>query len=280
MIYAEVIGDPVAQSKSATIHKHWLAELGIQGDYLRTHVTADELSDFFGRRRDEPNWRGCNVTIPHKESILPLLDGLDPVAEAIGAINCVVEEDGALMGYNTDIDGIAAALGSSEVRARKTVVIGAGGAARAVVAYLSEGGADPIVLVVRNSQRAEPLRALAPNVGVCILDFAQADAAFTGASAIINASPLGMAGAPGMPTVILEAAAAHVCETTVFDLVTTPVDTALLKAARKGGAAQTIDGLTMLVGQARRAFELFFASTPPQDDAELRNLLTQSGSDR
>src|SRR5207253_5298056 len=103
MIFAEVIGDPIAQSKSPVIHRYWLDRLGIEGDYVRTRVAADELAGFLARRRSDPEWRGCNVTIPHKETIIPLLDRLDPSAEAIGAVNCVVPEGGALVGYNTDI---------------------------------------------------------------------------------------------------------------------------------------------------------------------------------
>ena len=120
--------------------------------------------NFLDRRRSDADWRGCNVTIPHKQSVIPLLDRLDAGAEAIGAVNCVVPEDGALVGYNTDIDGIAAALDSTELRGRKAALIGAGGAARAVVAYLASRGVGRIALVVRNPERAEALRSLAPGV--------------------------------------------------------------------------------------------------------------------
>ena len=137
MIFAEVIGDPVAQSKSPLIHKYWLDRLRSAGDYVRTRVPTDELASFLNLRRSDANWRGCNVTIPHKQAIIPLLDRLDSGGEAIGAVNCVVPEDGALVGYNTDIDGVAAALDSVQLGGRKAALIGAGGAARAVVAYLA-----------------------------------------------------------------------------------------------------------------------------------------------
>ena len=90
MIFAEVIGDPIAQSKSPIIHRHWLEQLGIEGDYMRTHIAVEELGPFLDRRRSDPNWRGCNVTIPHKERIIPLLAELDGGAAAIGAVNCLI----------------------------------------------------------------------------------------------------------------------------------------------------------------------------------------------
>jgi shikimate dehydrogenase len=273
MAYAEVIGDPIAQSKSPVIHKYWLDRLGLAGDYVRTRVSPDELTQFFDRRRSDADWRGCNVTIPHKQSVIPLLDRLDPAAEAIGAVNCVVPEDGALIGYNTDIDGIAAALDSTELRGCEAAIIGAGGAARAVVAYLASRGIERIALVVRNAERAEALRALAPGIGMDILNFDGADAAFDGAAAIISASPLGMVGADPMPQSLLDAVRSHAAAATVFDLVTTPAETEFLSGGAAAGG-HPVDGLTMLVGQAARAFELFFGAPAPAPDEALRDLLT------
>jgi shikimate dehydrogenase len=274
MRYAEVIGDPIAQSKSPIIHKHWLTRLGIEGDYRRTRVAPEKLADFLAERRSDPEWRGCNVTIPHKETVIPLLDHLDTGAERIGAVNCIVPEKGALVGYNTDIDGVAAALNATRVRGRKAAVIGAGGGARAVIAYLAQEGAGKIVLVVRNPQRAEPLRSL---VGE-IVSFDSGDVASSGAAAIINASPLGMAGANPMPQSLLDALRAHSAGATVFDMVTTPAATDFLAAGREGGG-RPVDGLTMLVGQAARAFELFFGKAPPPPDQQLRDLLTTDSRD-
>ena len=265
MLFAEVIGDPIAQSKSPIIHKYWLEQLGIDGDYVRTQVAAGELWGFITRRRADPVWRGCNVTIPHKQPIMPLLDRLDPGAEAIGAVNCVVPEEDGLAGYNSDIDGVADALDSTELEGRKAVVIGAGGGARAVVAYLSRREAD-IVVVARNPSKAEELHSIAP---VRVLPLEQAGHAFQGAAAIANATSMGMTGGDPMPRVLLEAVRAHSADAILFDMVTTPAETDFLACGTR-----TVDGLTMLTGQARRAFELFFGSTPPQGDAELRRLLT------
>jgi shikimate dehydrogenase len=273
MIFAEVIGDPIAQSKSPLIHKYWLGRLSIAGDYVRTRVPADELASFLDLRRSDSNWRGCNVTIPHKQSVIPLVDRLDAGAKAIGAVNCVVPEDGALVGYNTDIDGIAAALDATELRGRKAAVIGAGGAARAVVAYLASRGVAWIALVVRNPERADALGLLAPGVVMDILNFDRIAAAFDGAAVIINASPLGMAGVDPMPQFVLDAVTSHAVGATVFDLVTTPARTEFLSAGAAGGG-HSVDGLTMLVGQAARAFALFFGAPAPPPDEALRDRLT------
>jgi shikimate dehydrogenase len=275
MAYAEVIGDPIAQSKSPEIQKHWLGVLGLEGDYVRTRVAADELDAFVEKRRADSDWRGCNVTIPHKERVIPLLDRLDKGAAAIGAVNCIVPEFTGLAGHNTDIEGVAAALDSTELAGGKVAIVGAGGGARAVVSYLVQRGAGRIVLVVRNPERAEALQPLARGVGLHVLPFDRAEVALGGTAAIVNASPLGMAGTQPMPPAVINAVTAHARGITVFDMVTTPANTPFLRGARSGGAAQIVDGLTMLIGQARRAFELFFGHTPPQGDSELRRLLTQ-----
>jgi len=265
MAYAEIIGDPIAQSKSPIIHKHWLEVLGIEGNYVRTRLTGDELAGFISSRRSDPNWRGCNVTIPHKQAVMPLLDRIDPAAAAIGAVNCVVPEEGGLAGYNSDIDGVAEALDSVDLEDRKAAVIGAGGGARAVVAYLAGRGAD-IVVLARKPAKAEELRNLAP---MQILPLEDAAEAFDEAAVIVNATSLGMAGAEPMPESLLKAVREHSARALLFDIVTTPPRTEFL-----GCGEHIVDGLTMLIGQARRAFLFFFGQEPPPTDAELRRLLT------
>jgi shikimate dehydrogenase len=265
MQFAEVIGDPIAQSKSPIIHKFWLEKLGIEGDYVPTQVAADELDDFLAARRANGGWRGCNVTIPHKQAVMPLLDWIDPGAAAIGAVNCVVPESGGLAGYNSDIDGVAAALDATELEGRKVAVIGAGGGARAVVAYLAQRQAEILVLA-RNPAKAEELRSLG---SVTILPLEHAAEALEGAAAIVNATSLGMARADPMPRPLLDAVRTHSTDAVLFDLVTTPQNTEFLACSDR-----TVSGLTMLIGQARRAFQLLFGQTPPEGDAELRRLLT------
>lgn len=278
MRYAEVIGDPIAQSKSPIIHKYWLEQLGVAGDYRRTLVQAADLSAFLNQRRTDPEWLGCNVTIPHKEAAAALVDRLEPDARRIGAVNCVVPRDGALAGYNTDIDGIAAALGTADIHGGKAVVIGAGGAARAAVAYLAQGGVGELVILARNPNRAKALQTLFPEHPLYILPFYEAEAAFGGATAIINASPLGMRGADPMPQSIAAAVRSRPGGATVFDMVTTPARTELLAAAEAAGGCP-IDGIVMLVGQAARAFELFYGTAAPSPDQKLRDLLTTESGD-
>ena len=270
--YAEVIGDPIAQSKSPLIHRHWLQALGLAGDYRAVRVPSAGLGDYLAERRRDPNWRGCNVTLPHKESVLSFLDHLDPDAQAIGAVNCVAPGPQGLMGRNTDIDGIAAALDGAPVKSRKAVVIGAGGGARAALHYLREGEAARIAVLVREPGKAAHFADQDGGARVEIHHLDACDEALAGASIIINASPLGMAGSPVMPASLLESVAAYARGATLLDMVYKPVRTAFLEVGEANGGI-AVDGLAMLVGQARAAFELFFGRPPPAPDRALRDLI-------
>ena len=263
--YAEVIGDPVAQSKSPIIHRHWLAELGIAADYRASRVAAGDLAAFLEQRRGDPDWRGCNVTIPHKQSVMALVDQVDPAARAIGAVNCVVPRGAGLSGFNTDIDGVAAALGATALEGRTAVVIGGGGGARAAVASLARRDCARIVLAVRDPAKAGALAGLAPRCAVEQLSPERIDALLESAALVVNASPLGMRGAPDMPAWLIAGVGRQALGATLFDMVTTPAETTFLAAGRaKGGVV--VDGLTMLIGQARGAFELLFGCPAPSDD--------------
>jgi shikimate dehydrogenase len=218
------------------------------------------------------------VTIPHKETAAALVDRLGSPAGQIGAVNCIVPEGDALVGFNTDVDGVAAALDSTAVRGRKVSLIGAGGGARAAVAYLASRGIGELALLIRNSERGEALRAIAGDSRVTILPFERADEAFEGAAVVVNASPLGMVGAQPMPRPLLDAVRKHAADTKMFDMVTTPAQTEFLDTAREAGGS-TVGGLTMLVGQAARAFELFYGAMAPAPDKALRGLLTTNIGD-
>ena len=138
--YAEVIGDPIAHSKSPIIHQFWLRKLGFEGDYRSTRVTAQGLGDYLETRRSDPDWLGCNVTMPHKVAIAPRLDGLFEGAKATGAVNLVKNVDGKLAGSNTDLRGFAEPF-REEIDERGTAaLIGAGGAARAAFIALAALG--------------------------------------------------------------------------------------------------------------------------------------------
>jgi shikimate dehydrogenase len=265
VLFAEVIGDPIGHSKSPLIHQYWLSVLGMSGEYRRTQVAPAELAAFLRQRRADADWRGCNITVPHKEAVISFLDRLDERAVAVGAVNCVVP--GGLTGYNSDVDGVAAALDGVALEGRKAALIGAGGGARAAVVYLAERKVAEVAVVARNREKAERLQALIPDARLTVGGFDNGGVLFAGSAVVINASPLGMQGFPAMPTELL--AAASDPSATLFDMVYSPVETPFLA----GGQGPRVNGLTMLVGQAARAFELFYGAPAPPVDARLLELL-------
>ncbi len=279
--YAEVIGDPIVQSKSPSIHKFWLTRLGIAADYRACHVKPDELADYFTKRRQVADWRGCNITMPHKQAAMVLLDAVDPQAERIGAVNTVVRgADGRLTGYNPAAPGFLEPLRPLLDRQhlfRMARILGAGGAARAIVAALADEGFT-LVLAARDPAKARALLdELAPKGEHHAVDLAhfapETDFEFDDRQGlldlIVNASPLGMAGQPPLVFDFSHAPPGSV----VYDIVTHPLETPLLRQARQRGFI-TVDGLAMLIGQAAVAFEKFFgAPAPRQYDAQLREIL-------
>lgn len=272
--YAEVIGDPIAHSKSPLIHTFWLEHLGLDADYRACRVPAADLPQYLAQRRADPDWRGCNVTIPHKEAVAPLLDAPDARASAIGAVNTIVHRpDGGLAGTNTDVDGIAAAVGGLALAGRTAAVIGAGGAARAAFAFLAAQDCREVRVLARSPDKAA--RAAAEcGLAARIVPFAPGSGGFDGAALVVNATQLGMSGQDAMPGFVLDELTGTTGDALVFDMVYAPLDTALLQTARAQGLG-TADGLVMLIGQAATAFERFFGVSPPREfDAELRALLT------
>ncbi|OYU16395.1 MAG: shikimate dehydrogenase [Alphaproteobacteria bacterium PA4] len=271
--YAEVIGDPIAQSKSPLIHKFWLDKLGIPGTYRATRVSPDALPAYLAERRADPAWRGCNATIPHKQAALPLLDAVLGSAARVGAANCLYRAPGGLIGENSDVEGVAEALDLPEREPGVTCLIGAGGAARAALFALDRAGVRDLRLIVRQPAKGEALLAEFGMAGR-VFGFIDSDVALRLADTVINASPLGMLAQPAMPRDVLDALALTAADALVFDMVYAPLETGLLAAARALGR-QPVDGLTMLIGQADLAFQLFFkAAAPRHHDAELRALLT------
>jgi shikimate dehydrogenase len=280
--YAEVIGDPIVQSKSPAIHGFWLAELGIAADYRAAHVTAAGLADYLASRRADRAWRGCNVTMPHKQAVMPLLDAIDPLAARVGAVNTIVRgSDGRLTGHNTDVPGFLEPLQPLLAREhlfRMARVIGTGGAARAIIAGLA-GHSLVIVLAGRNPAKARALLDELDPGGehhtVDLAHFAEpTDFAFDDRAGccdlVVNASLLGMAGQSPLAFDWSHAPPGSVA----YDIVTSPLDTQFLKDARAAGL-RTIDGLAMLIGQADHAFAHFFGQRPPrQRDDELRRRIT------
>jgi shikimate dehydrogenase len=283
ILYAEVIGDPISHSKSPLIHNFWLAKLGIEAEYRRARLREDDLGHYLDSRREDRNWRGCSVAMPHKRAAMPLLDALEPAAARIGAVNLVVREVNdpghRIVGCNTDALGFLEPLQGVIEHVhlfRMARVLGAGGAARAIVAALRDHGFAFVVAARRLDQARELLEGSDPdfNHAVDIGHFSKAtDFSFDDRSGVldllINATPLGMKGQPP-----LELDFSHVPPgAVVYDIVYDPVETPMLAEARRRGHA-TVDGLSMLIGQAAVAFGRLFGSPAPREhDGELRELL-------
>ncbi|MCK9540569.1 MAG: shikimate dehydrogenase [Novosphingobium sp.] len=270
--YAEVIGDPIAHSKSPLIHNFWLGKLGIEADYRACHVRPNELADYFGRRRGDAQWRGCNVTIPHKEAVAALLGERDQTARAVGAVNTVFRgADDGLTGTNTDVNGIEEAVRGAALDGGKALVLGTGGAARAAFAFLARQNCA-VTILARNADKAETA-ARECGLAARVLPFTAGTGAFDNAALVVNATQLGMKGQAPMPDFVLSELERTAPDALVFDMVYAPLETALLARGRALGR-RTSDGLVMLVGQAATAFERFFGRPAPREhDATLREML-------
>ena len=264
--YAEVIGDPIAHSKSPIIHGFWLASLGIEADYRAFHVTASALPGYFAARMADPDWCGCNITIPHKITALDHVADPGGVRASIGAINLVTrDEHGAFFGTNTDAGGFYAPISGMDLTNAPVVVIGAGGAARAILFALSRLGVGRVTVLNRNVLKAAALLAAFGLKG----DALPLGAPLPPAALLVNASALGMKGQPPLAIDLGPLPA----DAVVYDIVYAPLETPLLAAARARDL-DVVDGLDMLIGQAALAFEILFGVAPPRDrDHELRALL-------
>jgi len=265
-VYAEVIGDPIAHSKSPLIHGFWIEALGIDAAYRATHVLANDLGGYFARRQADVDWRGCNITLPHKEPSLAFVADPGGVKASIGAINCVIRQDGALIGTNTDAAGFYAPIADMELEGAQVVLVGAGGAARAILFALARARVGEVTILNRNVLKAAALLASFELKGEAL----PLGAKLPPADLLVNSSVLGMKNQPPLDLDL----APLPDHAVVYDIVYAPLETPLLAAARARDLA-TVDGLEMLIAQAGLAFELFFGQAPPRDrDAELRALLT------
>lgn len=264
--YAEVIGDPISHSKSPLIHNFWLQKLGIVADYRAHHVKAEDLGDYIAARVDDSDWRGCNVTIPHKLAVLDHVADPGSVRDSIGAANTIFRNrDGALQATNTDAAGFFGPISDMDWAGAPVVVIGSGGAACAVLFALAQADVGDVTLLARSPLKGAALLARFGLKGRVL----GMDAALPPVALVVNSSPLGMT---GQDTLRLDLSPLP-ADAWVYDLVYAPLETGLLKAARQKGL-ETVDGLEMLVGQAALAFEMFFGVSPPDDsDEELRAVL-------
>jgi len=265
---AGVMGWPVAHSRSPQLHGHWLARYGIDGAYVPLPVKPEHLAEAL-LALPKLGFAGVNLTVPHKEAALTLMTDLEPLARRIGAVNTViVRADGTLAGRNTDAYGVHMSLDEGAPLWRRhtgpAVVLGAGGAARAVgAALVDQGGVSELRLVNRSRVRAEALAA-ALGGPIRVFGWEEAGRALAGATLLVNATTLGMAGQPPLTLALdpLDPAA------TVLDLVYAPVETGLLRAARARSLI-AVDGIGMLLHQARPGFAAWFG-VDPEVTAELR----------
>jgi shikimate dehydrogenase len=267
---AGVMGWPIAHSRSPKIHNYWLKLHGIEGAYAPFAIEPGKLGEAL-RAMATLGLAGCNLTIPHKEAALKLVDVVEDAAARIGAINCVVVgADGRLTGKNYDGFGFIAALRASapewRAEAAPAVVIGAGGGARAIVAGLLDAGAEEIRVFNRTRERAQ---ALAADFGasVCAQAWEERNAGLAGAGLLVNTTSQGMVGQPPLEIELSALPSSAV----VCDIVYAPLETPLLASARRAGLV-AVDGLGMLIHQARPAFRDWFGVMPEATPA-LRDLI-------
>lgn len=268
---AGVMGWPVGHSRSPRLHGYWLDKHGIDGAYVPFPVAPHGIETAV-RGLVALGMRGANVTVPHKESVPALMDRLDPAARAIGAVNTiVVGADGSLEGRNTDAFGFIANLRQGAPTWRPgdgpAVVLGAGGAARAVIYALLDAGVPEVILTNRNRARAETL---ADDLGgnIRVVDWVSRETALADAGVLVNTTTLGMVGQAALELDL----SALPTAATVTDIVYTPLRTPLLDAAAARGNV-TVDGLGMLLHQARPAFQAWFGVDPVVDEDLRRHVL-------
>ena len=261
--FAAIVGWPVDHSRSPALHGFWLKQHGIDGHYGRLPVepTKASLEALVAFLRKTPNARGCNLTLPHKIDIIPLLDRIDPAAKRIGAVNTVIKHaDGSLEGRNSDAFGFLAALidGAPRWTAAKgpVVVLGAGGAARAVVASLVDAGVPELRLLNRTQSTAVALGTeFTPDDGrrVAIERWEDRSQVLEDATLLVNTTSLGQKGQPPLDIDLARLPK----DAAVDDIVYVPLETPLLAAARARGN-RCVDGLGMLLHQGRMGFEAWF----------------------
>jgi shikimate dehydrogenase len=268
-----ILGHPVGHSRSPSMHNRAFAVLSIDAVYVPFSVAPARLETAVrGIRALE--LRGVNITLPHKTAIMPLLDSIEPDARAIGAINTVFRDGPKLCGTNTDASGLTRALieASVQLQGARVTVLGAGGAARACVVGLARAGASRVIVAARDTAAAEALVAqLAPVAApalleVCVWDALPLTAALSNSDLLVQATSATLEGGAGADAFALSLPLAALPEhATVIDIVYSPLDTTVLRAAREQGR-KTVDGLGMLLHQAAISFELWTGLAAPIDD--------------
>ncbi len=262
---AGVIGNPIGHSRSPLMHKHWLRRYGLRGDYVPLHVAERDLETVI-RTLPRMGFVGANVTLPHKSAVMRFADHLSDRAILIGAANTLIfRDDGTIHADNTDGYGFMANVRAGapdwNPRSGPAVVLGAGGAARAIIVALADAGVPQILLSNRTRAKAEALRA---EFGqrVTVVDWVQIGTVLDQADIMINTTSLGMTGQPDL-RIPLDGLRPG---TVVTDIVYSPLQTSLLQRAHELGCV-TVDGLGMLLHQGVPGFERWFGRRPEVDDA-------------
>ena len=273
---AFVAGWPVDHSRSPLIHRFWLKTYGIRGEYKKKAIAPDKFNTAFMKLRDK-GYAGGNITIPHKVRVMELVDETDVMARKIGAVNTVQFVDNKIIGTNTDGYGFLTNLQNTipdwRCRDSHAVVLGAGGAARAVVAILLAKGAGKIILSNRTAEKATELQ---KRFGerIEVQDWERRSEILGDTDLLVNTTSLGMVGKPKLE---IDLAGLNP-KAVVADLVYTPLETRLLQMARKGNHP-VADGLGMLLHQAAPGFEIWFGKRPEISE-DLRKLVMEDLENR
>lgn len=260
-----VLGHPVSHSLSPRLHGYWLKQYAIKGSYEAKDVLPEALGDVLTSLSAD-GYRGVNLTVPHKETALSWINKIDDTAARIGAVNTVVVcQDGTLSATNTDaygfIENLRAQVGELSPFFKKTVILGAGGAARAACVALMDAGAEEIILINRSRDKAEKIKTdLGGNIQTG--DWEKRDSLLFGAGLLVNATSLGMKKMPPLELSLENLPQAAL----VTDIVYNPLTTPLLRQAQVRGN-KVVDGIGMLLYQAQKAFELWHGILPEVDDA-------------
>jgi shikimate dehydrogenase len=276
--FAAIVGWPVDQSRSPALHDYWLKQHGIAGHYGRLPVEPRRaaLEELVAFLRKTPNARGCNLTLPHKIDIMPLLDRVHPDAARIGAVNTVIKHaDGSLEGRNSDGFGFLAHLKASapnwKPEAGPVVVLGAGGAARAIVCSLMDAGVPELRLINRTQENAVKLgMAFTPNDGrrIAIERWDDRSDSLGGATLLVNTAAVGMTGKSPLAIDLGKLPKGAV----VDDIVYIPLETDLLAHARARGNT-CVDGLGMLLHQGRMGFKAWFGADPQVSEEQRKQVM-------
>ncbi len=264
-----VIGHPINHSKSPIIHNKWLADAQIEGEYTAIDIAPDDLEGEVQRLINE-GYNGFNVTIPHKQNIIKFCSAIDEGAKKIGAVNTVVINNGNLSGYNTDAFGFTQNIienSDFDFNGKTACVIGAGGAARAVIQGLLDKDIGKIMLTNRTRDKAEMLKEFDAKK-IEIIDWDQYQDYLPNTNILINTTSLGMKGYPDLEIDLSSLQKNAV----VTDIVYTPLETPLLMQAKENGF-HTVTGIGMLLYQAQKSFEIWTGSLPSIDDDLIKKVL-------